>query len=122
MCQIESVKMLLLIFLPPAKEVWGKVIFLDANVKNSVHRGVCLSACWDTTPPREQVPPGPGTPGPGTPRPGTPQTMHPPDQISPGPGTTPAQSMLGDTVNEQAVRILLECNLVPSCVDNIHSI
>ena len=38
--------------LPPANEVWGKVIFSEACVKNSVHRGeVCLSACWDTTPP-----------------------------------------------------------------------
>ena len=44
--------------------------------------GVCLSACWDTTP-----------------RPG----RHPP---------SPEQSMLGDTVNERAVCILLECNLV----------
>ena len=30
----------------------------------------------------------------------------------PGPGTPPEQSMLGDTVNERAVRILLEYNLV----------
>ena len=27
-------------FLPPANEVWGKVIFSEACVKNSVHRGV----------------------------------------------------------------------------------
>ena len=26
-------------FLPPAKEVWGKVIFSEACVKNSVHKG-----------------------------------------------------------------------------------
>ena len=64
-------------------------------------------------PPNQVHPPGPGTP----PRPGTP----------PGPGTspwtrytpldqvhTPDQSMLGDTVNVWAVRILLECNLVTS--------
>ena len=43
--------------LPPAN-VWGKVIFSVACVKNSVHRGVCLSACWDTTRPQEQTPPG----------------------------------------------------------------
>ena len=38
--------------------------FLVACVKNSVHRGggVCLSACWDTTPPRSRPPAGPGTP------------------------------------------------------------
>ena len=35
--------------LPPANEVWGKVIFSEACVKNSVHRGVGLSACtWHT--------------------------------------------------------------------------
>ena len=81
-------------------EVWGKVIFSEVCVKNSVHGGVCLSACWDTTPrdqagtpPRTRYPPGPGTP--------PPQTRHPPEQ-----------SMLGDTVNEWVVRILLECILV----------
>ena len=37
----------------------------------------------------------------------------PPDQAPPSPKQTPpAQSMLGDTVNARAVRILLECNLV----------
>ena len=42
---------------------WAKVIFSQACVKNSVHRGegVCLSACWDTppgadTPPTRQPP------------------------------------------------------------------
>ena len=46
-------------FLPPANEVWGKVIFSVACVKNSVHSGggVCLSACWDTTSVPEQTPP-----------------------------------------------------------------
>ena len=28
--------------LPPANEVWGKVIFSEVCVKNSVHRGVCM--------------------------------------------------------------------------------
>ena len=63
----------ILTFLPPANEVWCKVIFSEACVKNSVHGGGCLSACWDTSP-REH-------------------------------------SMLGDTVNVRAVRILLECIL-----------
>ena len=87
------------------------------------------------TPP-EQTPPGPGAP-PRTrytpsPRPGTPLGADtPPEQTPPGPGapprtrytpspradttptpTPPAHSMLGDTVNARAVRILLECNLV----------
>ena len=30
---------------------YGKVIFSQACVKNSVRGGVCLSACWDTPPP-----------------------------------------------------------------------
>ena len=67
--------------LPPANEVWGKVIFL--------HLFVILF-----------------TGG------GLPQCMlgyHPP---GPGAHTPPAQSMLGDTVNARAVRILLECYLV----------
>ena len=34
------------------------------------------------------------------------------DTSPPQPPTPPAQSMLGDTVNARAVRILLECNLV----------
>ena len=89
---------------------------------------VCLSACWDTTP-REQAPPRtrptpPGTrhpPGAGTPRP---RSRHPPNQASPTPWdqATPQQSMLGDTVNERAVRILLECNLVSKSVEHGNSV
>ena len=68
---------------------------------------------WDQVPPWDQAHPlgtrytslGPGTPswdqvhplGPGTP----PRIRYPPEK-----------SILGDTVNVQAVRILLECNLV----------
>ena len=49
-------------------------------------------------------PPGQGTPlGAGTPQ----EQAHPPDWAP-----TLAHSMLGDTVNARAVRILLECNLV----------
>ena len=33
----------LLLFLPPANEVWGKVIFSEVCVKNSVHRGSAWS-------------------------------------------------------------------------------
>ena len=71
--------------LPPANEVWGKVIFSVVCVKNSVYRGVCLSACWDTTPLRSRPPgtrhspkpPKADPPGPGTP-PDPPGTRHPP--------------------------------------------
>ena len=45
-------------FLPPANEVWGKVIFLHLSViLFTVGGGVCLSVCWDTHPP-----PGPDPP------------------------------------------------------------
>ena len=112
--------------LPPANEVWGKVIFSEACVKNSVHRGRgCLSACWDTTP-LGADPPGTRHP----PRSRHPPTRHPPTRHPPGPDTppweqappgsrsprtrhpSPQQSMLRDTVNERAVCILLNCNLV----------
>ena len=59
------------IFLPPAKEVWGKVIFSEACVKNSVHGGLpqCILGFH---------PPGPDPPG----------TRHPPGPVTPlGPGT-----------------------------------
>ena len=60
-------------------------MFLHGCVILFTGGGVCLSACWDTTPPR----------------------------TSPPPGADPLeQSMLEDTVNERAVLILLECNLV----------
>ena len=76
------------------QQSWAKVIFSQACVKNSVHRGegVCLSACWDTTPgpgkpPREQTPswtrqtpqPAPGRP--------------PPDQADPPTKHTPAYGL-----------------------------
>ena len=105
-----------MILLPPANEVWGKVIFSVACVKNSVHREGCLPQCMlgyhplgaDT--PQEQPPPGADTPrsrhplGADTPQEQTPPTSskHPPS----------VQCMLGDTVNKRAVCILLECNLV----------
>ena len=128
-------------FLPPANEVWGKVIFLEACVKNSVYRGGSASVHAGIPPPgTTQAPPSSGTRqaplplGPGRhPFPwdqaGTPQdqagtllglgrhsprTRHPRDQQAgtPLPPVDVEQSMLGNTVNERAVCILLECNLV----------
>ena len=68
----------------------AKVMFLHLSVILSTGGGVCLSACWDTTPgtrhpPQTRHPPGPGTP----PRPGTPSDQAPtPDQAHP-PEQTP---------------------------------
>ena len=70
-----------------------------APVCHSVHRGVCLSAFWDTTSPRSRHPPG---------------TRYPPEQTPPPPADPPMQCMLGDTVNKRVVCILLQCNLVGS--------
>ena len=65
-------------FLPPANEVWCKVIFLVACVKNSVHgRGIIPG----------QVPPPPGR-YPLPPRAGTsPPGRYPPGQVHP-PGSS----------------------------------
>ena len=87
-------------------------MFLHLSVIHSVHRGVCLSACWDTTPPLEADPPDQTPPyllGAESPWEQTLQTRH-----TPSPGSRPPweECMLGDTVNERAVRILLECILV----------
>ena len=65
--------------------------------------------------PDQVHPPGPGTPPP-------PDQVPPPDQTryTPQTGTPPtAHSMLGDTVNARAVRILLECIIVNSTVCSI---
>ena len=87
------------VFLPPANEVWGKVIFSEACVKNSVHEG-------------EGVPgPGGRVPGPGG---SAPRGGLVPGESGPGgcllPGVVwrppPGQLLL------PAVRILLECILV----------
>ena len=79
------------ILLPPAIVVCEGYVF--TRVCHSVQGGFCLTACWDTTP-QEQT---------------SPQSRLP---TPPGADTPPAQSMLGDTVNARAVRILLECKLV----------
>ena len=93
--------------LPPANEVWGKVIFLHLFVILFTG-GVCHSACWNTTP-LSRRPPTKETPLP----------RRPPYQGNPpGQGDPPWQ---GDPSNaEHAGRYgqrgryesLLECNLV----------
>ena len=93
--------------------------------------GVCLSACWDTTPPPQSrspqsrppwsrppfeadIPPGQTPPGADTPpkqtHPGadTPRGQTPPEQTPPG--------RLQHTVYEWPVRIPLECILVIYCI------
>ena len=96
-----------------ANEVWGKVIFSVACVKDSVHRGIgeylgryaplgryTPQACtthWAGTPPGQVHLPGQVPPG---------QVYSPQDRYP------PEQCMLGNTGNKWAVRILLECILV----------
>ena len=95
--------------LPPTNEVWGKVIFSEACVKNSLHR---VGSTWGPPPPlryqahtpEQQTPSGRHTPPPpgAPPQPGTPpdqvhplDQVHPPDQVhprtryTPRPGTPP---------------------------------
>ena len=87
--------------LPPATKLGQGYIF--TSVCDSVHRGVCLSACWDTTlwtrhppgsrhppdqtPPLDQAPPDQAPPDQAPPRAGTPRPGTPPDQAPPRPGT-----------------------------------
>ena len=100
-------------FLPPATKLGQGYVF--TRVCDSVHRGVCPIACWDTPPPgpdhcmmgyiprdQRQAPPRD-------------QRQAPPWDQAPSP--SPAQCMLGDTGNKWAVRILLECNLVIKSVN-----
>ena len=118
------------------QQSWGKVMFLQASVILLTGGVPDTHIPQDQVHPPEQTPPGPGTPprtryippGPGTPCPRDqvhlPRTRYsplprsrytPPDQVHPTPQDQvhpPTQSMLGDTVNTRAVRILLECNLV----------
>ena len=92
--------------LPPANEVWGKVIFLHLSVILFTE-GICPIACWDTQlTPRTRGWYPPWTRGRHPPRPeaGTPQEQTSPEQTPPR-----AQCMLGDTGNKRAVCILLEC-------------
>ena len=65
---------------------------------------------WEQIPPREQTPQEQIPPGSKHTPPGadTPHSRHPPGADT----SPPEQSMLEDTVNARAVRILLECNLV----------
>ena len=73
-----------------ANEVWGKVIFSEACVKNSVHGGggyLGRYSPWDQVPPRPGTPPGRYTPSDQVHPPGsyTPQDqVHPQDQVPPG--------------------------------------
>ena len=95
---------------------WAKVIFSQACVENSVHRGGRVSASVhagihppgaDTSPrsrpAREQTCPGADTP----------QSRQPPLwEQTPPEQTPPPRTRLQHTVNERPVRILLECILV----------
>ena len=79
-------------------EVVAKVMFLLVSVILLTGGCVCLSACWDTTPPSRHLP----------------GSRHPPEQTTPG-SRHPPGSRLRHTVNERLVHILLECILVFVC-------
>ena len=77
------------VFLPCANEVWGKVIFSVACVKNSVHRGGTSSS---TPPPRAGTPNPPGQVPPGRyPLGRYPPGLIPPGHLPPGHRYTPGQ-------------------------------
>ena len=67
----------------------AKVMFLHLSVILSTGGGICLSACWDTTPPQDQAPGTRYTPlGPGPPD----QAPPPRGQVPLGPDTPPDQT------------------------------
>ena len=73
-----------LYLLPPANEVWGKVIFSEACVKNSLHRGVPQCMLGYHPPGPCTHPLGPCTPPDHAPR----DHAHPPGTMhTPGPCT-----------------------------------
>ena len=110
------------VFLPPANEVWGKVKFAAACVKNSVHRGGTSSGTPQagTPNPPGQVPPGLIPPGQVPPWACTPPQVHPRAGTPPGQVHPQDQYMLGDMGNKRAVRILLECILVTHVCHSVH--
>ena len=119
---------------------WGKVMVSQECVILFTG-GVCLSACWDTTPPgsrqtpradpaRADTRPGADTPWSRCPPeqtspqsrhpsprsrhpPGAdPQSRHPPGETPPRADTPPAAEQVWRYSQRAGVRILLECNLV----------
>ena len=78
------------LFLPPANEVWGKVMFSHLSVSRSVHKGGGMLWChfllWKAPPSLDS-------------------THHPEQQ-------TPIPPDNAHPLGHQAVRILLECSLV----------
>ena len=85
--------------LPAATKLWPRLCFYSCC--DSVHRGVCLSACWDTTPtaketPLPRRPPCQGDPPPrrppcqgDTPCQGDPPPRRPPTKETPYQGDPP---------------------------------
>ena len=91
-------------------EVVAKVIFLHLFViLFTGGEGVCLNACWDTTPREQTPPPWEQTPPPWEQTPPPPREQTPPPL---GADTIPPGSRLQHTVYEWPVCILLECILV----------
>ena len=75
--KLSTLAILSFLSLPPANEVWGKVIFSEACV--------ILSIGGSGTPPWADTPPGPGIPPPGQTPPR--DQVHPWADTPPGPGT-----------------------------------
>ena len=72
--------------LPPANEVWGKVIFSVVCVKNSVHGGsASVHAGIPPPPQKNRHPPGAHPPGRGYPPPAPPPGPGPPRADTPSP-------------------------------------
>ena len=111
--------------LPPSNVVCEGCAFTGVCLSTGGGLPQCMLGCSPQTRhthprsrPPHQAPPGADTPpeqthpGSRPPRSRHPRTDPPRRSRHPPGADPPEQSMLGDTVNERAVRILLECNLV----------
>ena len=85
----------------------------------SVHRGVCLSACWDTTPPRSRQPPPWEQAAPREQAPplgaGTPQNRHPPEQATPPQQTATVADGTHPTGMHSCFHNIITCTYKSTC-------
>ena len=103
----------LVMFLPPATKLEQGYIF--TGVCHSVNRGGLPQCMLEYHHPWSRHPrsrPPQSRPPQNSPPPGADPPEQTPPRVETPPETPPVQSILGDTVNARAVRILLECNLV----------
>ena len=89
------------LFLPAATKLGQGNIFTSICLSTGGGRGVCLSACWNTPPPRDQTPPGADTPP-------WDQTS-PREQTPPGADTPPGAALPRQALDDMRCKIYSPC-------------